>query len=346
VRAALGRADQAVVRATAHPIGHPILEGARVGRSPPAVVLEPVMRGSDGVCRAAYHLRKDNDEHGERVRGLTGEGRAAVAHLRRHDTSGPLHGGPPAAADQRPTYAAHPTRPTYAAHKRRPDASGPDTAPNYDRHVRLSREEARVIGSLVEKQLTTPQQYPLTMNALVLACNQSSNRDPVVELDERTVDNALVSLKAAGLVRFVHPSHGRSATRYQHVLGEQLGLTEQQLALVAVLLLRGPQTGGELRSRTERMCEFEGITQVDLELERLSGLPEPVVVRLPRQPGQKEERWVHLLTDSPLAVPEQPLDEQPPGGANAGLAAEVAELRAQVAELREELEKLRRDLYG
>ena len=107
--------------------------------------------------------------------------------------------------------------------------------------MRLSQEEARVIGSLIEKQLTTPQQYPLTMNALVLACNQSSNRDPVLEYDDRTVDHALTSLKAAGLVSFVYPSHGRSATRYQQLLGEHLAITEQQLALVGVLLLRGPK---------------------------------------------------------------------------------------------------------
>ncbi|HXW82299.1 MAG TPA: DUF480 domain-containing protein, partial [Acidimicrobiales bacterium] len=143
--------------------------------------------------------------------------------------------------------------------------------------MRFSQEEGRVIGSLIEKQLTTPQQYPLSLNALLLACNQSSNREPVVEFDETTVDNTLALLKTAGLVSYVYPSHGRSVTRYQHLLGEQLALTEQQLALVAVLLLRGPQTGGELRSRTERMCEFDSIAQVDAELERLSARPEPVV---------------------------------------------------------------------
>jgi uncharacterized protein len=233
--------------------------------------------------------------------------------------------------------------------------------------VRLSPEEARVIGSLIEKQLTTPQQYPLTMNALVLACNQSSNRDPVVDFDERTVDNALTSLKAAGLVHFVYPSHGRSVTRYQQALEDQLGITEQQLALVGVLLLRGDQTGGELRARTERMCEFDGIAHVDAELERLSERPEPVVARLGRRPGQKEERWAQLLTEPLAATTGMPLDEALAGralqeqGAEVpelraevpewpaelpGLRAEVAELRAEVAELRTELERVRRDLYG
>jgi hypothetical protein len=218
--------------------------------------------------------------------------------------------------------------------------------------VRLSQEEGRVIGSLIEKQLTTPQQYPLTLNALLLACNQSSNRDPVVELDERSVDNALASLKTAGLVRFVHPSHGRSVTRYQQLLGERLTITEQQLALVAVLLLRGPQTGAELRSRTERMCEFDGVAQVDVELERLNGLAEPVVARLPRRPGQKEERWVQLLTDGSAEVHGQPLADALGGGTTADLAADVAELHGEVAELsvmvaelRDQVEMLRRDFY-
>lgn len=218
--------------------------------------------------------------------------------------------------------------------------------------MRLSPEEARVIGSLIEKELTTPQQYPLTLNALVLACNQSSNREPVVAFDDRTVDNALTTLKAAGLVRFVHPSHGRSVTRYQQLLGEQLGITQQQLALVALLLLRGPQTGGELRSRSERMCEFDDIAHVEAELDRLSRPPEPLVARLPRRPGQKEERWAQILIDSPEGVPGLPQDDVRPGRPSTDLGAEVAELRVavaelrhQVAQLRDQLATLRQDFY-
>ena len=198
--------------------------------------------------------------------------------------------------------------------------------------MRLSQEEARVVGSLIEKQLTTPQQYPLTMNALLLACNQSSNRDPVVEFDERTVGDALVSLKAAGLTRFVHPSHGRSVVRYEQLLGESLGTSEKQLALVAVLLLRGPQTGGELRSRTERMCDFDGIAEVEAELEALSELTEPLVARLPRRPGQKEERWVQLLTgsggwaDGAMGASASPLGGPVPANPTPGLAAVVPEV--------------------
>ena len=206
--------------------------------------------------------------------------------------------------------------------------------------MRLSQDEARVIGSLIEKQLTTPDQYPLTLNALLLACNQSSNRDPVLAFDEGTVDQALAALKAAGLVRLVHPSHGRSVTRYQQLLAEQLAISDRQAALVAVLLLRGPQTGGELRSRSARLCEFDDIAEVDVELGRLSGLPEPVVARLPRRPGQKEERWVQLLTDSSTGVAGQPADDVRSGGTTPALASEVAELRVEVAELRDKVAQL------
>jgi uncharacterized protein YceH (UPF0502 family) len=166
--------------------------------------------------------------------------------------------------------------------------------------MRLGAEQGRVIGSLIEKQLTTPQQYPLSLNALVLACNQVSNRDPVVQYDERLVDDTLVSLKDAGLVRFVHPSHGRSVIRYRQVLDERLGLDNQELALVGVLLLRGAQTPGELRSRTERMADFDGVGAIERDLERLGALPEPLVARLSRRPGQKEDRWTQLLmVDAP-----------------------------------------------
>jgi uncharacterized protein YceH (UPF0502 family) len=162
--------------------------------------------------------------------------------------------------------------------------------------VQLGAEQGRIIGSLIEKQLTTPQQYPLTLNSLVLACNQSSNRDPVVSYDDALVGTTLATLKTDGLVRFVHPSHGRSVIRYRQVLDERLALDETELALLAVLLLRGPQTVGELRIRTERMASFDGIGGVESELARLAGRPDPLVQRLPRRTGQKEERWVELLT--------------------------------------------------
>ena len=221
--------------------------------------------------------------------------------------------------------------------------------------VRLSLEQGRVIGCLIEKQLTTPQQYPLTLNTLVSACNQTTNRDPVVRYDDRLAQRALASLKEAGLVRFVYPSHGASATRYRQVLDEQLRLDERALALLAVLLLRGAQTAGELRTRTERMATFHGVADVYSELERLGALDEALVARLSRNPGQKEERWVQLLTPGvpeggPATLAATIRQAADPIGESAGqgrageepsaLEAEVAALRAEVAELRAAVQQL------
>jgi uncharacterized protein len=203
------------------------------------------------------------------------------------------------------------------------------------RVVELNPVEARVIGSLAEKQLTTPQQYPLTLNALVLACNQSSNRDPVVAYDETTIERALSSLKEAGLLRFVHPGKGASATRYRQVLDERLGLDSGSLSVLTVLMLRGPQTLGELRARTERMVDFGNLELLEAELERLGGGTDPLVRRLPRRPGQKEERWAQLLAGAP---PE-------PGAASDSDVAEVdAAEEARSVPLSEEVEALRSDV--
>jgi uncharacterized protein YceH (UPF0502 family) len=212
--------------------------------------------------------------------------------------------------------------------------------------VELDPVEARVIGSLAEKQLTTPQQYPLTLNALVLACNQSSNRDPVVAYDESTVELALTSLKEAGLLRFVHPSQGRSATRYRQVLDERFGLDSRSLSVLTVLVLRGPQTVGELRARTERMADFDNLDDVDAELVRLSSGPDPLVRRLTRRPGQKEERWAQLLSGEPL---EPDFTSDAEKGADAAavprrsvpLSDEVAALRADLDALHDEVVRIR-----
>ena len=147
--------------------------------------------------------------------------------------------------------------------------------------MQLEPVEGRAVGSLIEKQLTTPQQYPLSLNSLTLACNQTSNRDPVVDYSEADVQAALDSLKPKGMVRFVLPSHGRSVVRYRHVLDEKLALDARQLALVGVLLLRGPQTVGELRTRTERMADFDGISAIESDLDGLTRWEDPLVVRLP-----------------------------------------------------------------
>ena len=217
--------------------------------------------------------------------------------------------------------------------------------------MELGTVEARVIGSLAEKQLTTPQQYPLTLNALVLACNQSSNRDPVVAYDEELVEIALSSLKDAGLLRFVHPSHGRSVTRYRQVIDERLSLGSRGLALLAVLLLRGPQTVGELRTRTERMADFADLGDVEAELALLGGLADPLVRRLPRQSGHKEERWAQLLTGEPPmhfgrseAGEASEATEAPPWPRSVPVRDEVASLRAEVDVLRAEVGALRGEL--
>jgi hypothetical protein len=240
----------------------------------------------------------------------------------------------------------------------------------YDRLVRLSFEQGRVVGSLIEKQLTTPQQYPLTLNSLVLACNQTSNRDPVVSYEDGLVQRALATLKEIGVVRFVYPSSGRSATRYRQVIGEALGLDERSLALVAVLLLRGPQTVGELRTRTERMTSFDDLGAVNTELERLADRAEPHVLRLHRRPGQKEERWVQLLTPDAATIDytggaggeartgasdegfvptsgdtsRKSEDEEHSANDFGTLADEVAALRGEVAELRVAVGQLRAEL--
>jgi uncharacterized protein len=235
--------------------------------------------------------------------------------------------------------------------------------------MQLSPESARVLGSLIEKGLATPQQYPLTINALQSACNQTSNREPVVDYDETTVLAALDALKDQKLVRFVLPSHGRSVVRYRQVLDETLGLDAPQCAILAVLLLRGPQTVGELRIRTERMARFEGLDEVEHELDLLGSRDEPLAHNVGRRPGQKEERWATslLVEQTPPDVAgagsagETPVpadgDILEPGGADSGNAigrgaqegdvrTQIAELRAEVALLRSELQELRVSLGG
>jgi uncharacterized protein len=161
--------------------------------------------------------------------------------------------------------------------------------------MELDTEEVRILGCLAEKQLTTPAQYPLTLNALTLACNQATSRDPVVTYDERTVEAAVTRAKTKGMARFFHPTHGRSALRFGHTMDEALGLDPPRLALVAVLMLRGPQTLAELRARTLRMAEFSSTTEVEAELDALARFDPPLARRIGRGPGQKEDRYEQLL---------------------------------------------------
>ena len=189
--------------------------------------------------------------------------------------------------------------------------------------------QLRVLGCLIEKQRTTPDVYPLSINALRLACNQSTNRDPVVEYDEQTVRAALHALSRQELVRLAS-GPGSRAVKYRHLLEDKLQLSGAGLSLLAVLLLRGPQTVGELKQRTERMHRFESLAEVSETLDVL--VERELAARLPRRPGQKEERFEHLLgersgqTAPPEAMPERPVVADP-------LEVRIGRLEAQVAEL-------------
>src|SRR5579884_1333167 len=162
----------------------------------------------------------------------------------------------------------------------------------------LTPEEARVLGALLEKEAATPEYYPLTVNSLRTACNQTTSRHPVVSYDDTEVTAALTSLREKGLIRVVYSPSNR-APKYRHVLDEVMGLDARQRAVVCLLLLRGPQTVGELRTRSDRLAEFESLEQVEEALESLAGRPDPLVTRLARGAGQKESRYAQLLTGEP-----------------------------------------------
>lgn len=211
--------------------------------------------------------------------------------------------------------------------------------------IELSAEQARVIGSLLEKELATPQQYPLTLNSLVLACNQSTSRDPVVAYSEREVDDVLVGLKEAGLVRFVHPSHGGRVTKYRQVLDEVLELDRGEKALLAVLLLRGAQTLTELRSRTERMAEFASLDDVETALDRLAARsPDPLVVRFAPRAGMREARYAHLLSGEGVDVSSPQAPRARNDDRVGALEDEVRTLREELTALRAAFESLRGQL--
>jgi len=212
----------------------------------------------------------------------------------------------------------------------------------------LSPAQTRVLGCLLEKQRTTPDAYPLSLNALRLACNQATNRDPVVDYDEETVRDALHRLERRGLVRLASGA-GSRASKFRHLLAERLPMDRAEEAVMCVLMLRGPQTPGELKQRGERMHPFEGLAELHATLAQLieRGLAE----RLPRRPGQKEERYRELLGEEPgdggeapgepsLRLPA-PEERAAQNGAVAGdLAARVARLEREVSELRARLDRV------
>ena len=211
----------------------------------------------------------------------------------------------------------------------------------------LTQAEARVLGSLVEKQLTTPEYYPLTLNALTAACNQKSNRDPVVSYDETTITGAVDSLRDRNLVYLYYGSNSR-AVKYKHMLPSVYELDPAGVAIVAVLLLRGPQTLGELRERTGRLYEFSGIGEVQETLDGLARRDEPIVMKLERQAGQKEARYAHLLSGE---IDQQAVAPSRESSAASGsmksdrienLEAEVERLRDEFAALRQTFDEFRK----
>lgn len=207
----------------------------------------------------------------------------------------------------------------------------------------LDLHSVRVLGSLIEKEITTPDSYPLTLNALTAACNQTSNRDPVLQLNEGTVATALDDLSRRQLVRGTLRSDSR-VPRYRHLLAETLHLHPAEIAALGVLMLRGPQTVGEIRTRTARLFEFTDLARVELTLQSLASLTQPLVVQLPRQPGQKEVRYAHLLSGEPQAETPSPAVRPATTADNRidALEHEVASLLAALADLRREFEEFRR----
>ncbi len=207
----------------------------------------------------------------------------------------------------------------------------------------LSPAQARVLGALMEKETTTPEYYPLSLNALVNACNQRSNREPVMNLDEDEVRLTLRGLEDKQLAGRARSADGR-VTKYEHWLGEAFNFTRAEAALICVLLLRGPQTPGELRGRTERMHRFDEIAEVLAGLQKLMEREPPLAAMLPRQPGTKESRYAHLLAgpvESAVAALAQEAASAPDGSAS---DERLARLEATVAELRQELNALRQKI--
>jgi uncharacterized protein YceH (UPF0502 family) len=199
----------------------------------------------------------------------------------------------------------------------------------------LDPAEVRVLGALLEKEITTPEYYPLTLNALVNACNQKSNRDPVVNYGEEMVQQALALLRHKGLAVRISGT-GHRVEKYGHSLGERLNLRRPEVAVLCVLMLRGPQTVGEVRGRTERMYEFTELEDVEHCLESLAARqPEPLAVSLPRG------RWSHLLAGVPDPAHAAP-EGQPPAPRSGEFEERVAALEREVAELKQTLESFRR----
>src|SRR5437660_1633619 len=215
--------------------------------------------------------------------------------------------------------------------------------------LHLSDIEVRVLGSLIEKDITTPDYYPLSLNALVNACNQKNNRDPIMSLDEDRVRDALNTLQEK---RLAGPAGGADSrvTKYEHRLQEVFNFDRREIAVICVLLLRGAQTPGELRSRTDRMYHFEALDDIVSTLDRLAQREPPLAQVLPRQPGTKESRYMHLFSGEPLISETSASVERAPSPATASVSAgrptmleeEVARLRQDLSEVQQQLATFRK----
>ena len=215
-------------------------------------------------------------------------------------------------------------------------------------NVLLTDNESRVLGCLVEKEITTPDYYPLSLNALINACNQKSNRDPVMTVNEDAVRQAVHSLNEKGLAGTASSAGDSRVPKYEHRMQEAFNFTRRETAIMCVLMLRGPQTPGELRGRSERMHRFEDLTDVQSTLQKLMTREEPLVKVLPRQPGTKEARYAHLLCgqkpewDAPQPLVEERAESSADNERIAQLEEEVAALRREMSDLREEVVSFRK----
>jgi uncharacterized protein len=214
--------------------------------------------------------------------------------------------------------------------------------------LNLTNVETRILGALIEKDITTPDYYPLSLNALVNACNQKNNRDPVMTLDESAVRGALSSLQEK---RLAGPAGGADSrvAKFEHRLQEVFNFDRREIAVVCVLLLRGPQTPGELRGRTERMYRFEALEDMVATLERLAQREPSLVAVLPRQPGTKESRYMHLFSGEPASTEDVPRASSPATAANipdidriSALEEEIRLLRADLTEVQSQLAAFRK----
>jgi uncharacterized protein YceH (UPF0502 family) len=205
--------------------------------------------------------------------------------------------------------------------------------------LRLNEYEVRTLGALVEKQISTPDYYPLTLNALISACNQKNNRQPAVSWDESTISRALDALREKNLAYVFYGSESRTA-KYGHLFPKAFDLSPPEVAVLCVLMLRGPQTAGEIRSRSGYLHNFGSLDEVETILEGLVAREtDPIVARLPRQPGTKEPRYAHLLSGEPPAVLIEAASDATAARAPSG--ERIAQLEAEVRALREELTALR-----